>query len=107
MAQDAAELIEIEYEDLPVLVEAERRARKRGGARCMTICRTIWPSTTNTAMREETERAFAGAAHVVKCQLTAQRIAGNPMEPKSCLARYDAADGSLRRLAAEPGHGPT
>ena len=37
------------------------------------------------------EQAFAKAAHIIRVGVTAQRIAGNPMEPKSCLARYDAA----------------
>ena len=35
---------------------------------------------------------------------TAQRIAGNPMEPKSCLARYDAAADIVRYLRPDPGH---
>ena len=39
----------------------------------------------------DADRAFAKAAHVIRVGVTAQRIAGNPMEPKSCLARYDAA----------------
>jgi carbon-monoxide dehydrogenase large subunit len=41
--------------------------------------------------QEKAERAFSEAAHVVRVDLRAQRIAGNPIEPKSCVARYDAA----------------
>src|SRR5262249_61959356 len=39
------------------------------------------------------EAAFAQAAHVARVTLDAQRIAANPMEPKACLAAYDAATG--------------
>ena len=42
--------------------------------------------------RESTATGFAQAAHVVRIELHAQRISGNPMEPKSCIAVYDATD---------------
>ena len=41
--------------------------------------------------RDSTEPGFRDAAHVVRVALHAQRISGNPMEPKSCTALYDAA----------------
>jgi carbon-monoxide dehydrogenase large subunit len=89
-AQDAAELIEIEYEDLPVIVEAAE-----GGASGAVQIHDDVPG--NLALdyeygnRESTDAGFAKAAHTVRVELCAQRIAGNPMEPKSCMARYDAA----------------
>ncbi len=55
-AQDAADLIEIEYRELQAVAEA-----------------------------------FASAAHVTRLTLDSTRVAGNPMEPKACLAAYDAA----------------
>ena len=42
--------------------------------------------------RAATEAAFASAHRVVRVTVEAQRIAGNPMEPKSCLAACDPAD---------------
>jgi aerobic carbon-monoxide dehydrogenase large subunit len=92
IAQDAAELVEIEYEDLPVSVEA-------GEAVAADAVRIHEDVPGNLAFEYEygnqqaAEQALAGAAHVVRVELRAQRIAGNPMEPKSCLARYDAASG--------------
>ena len=41
--------------------------------------------------RQSTDHGFEQAAHIVRVSLRAQRIAGNPMEPKSCIAHYDAA----------------
>ena len=89
-AQDAAELIEVEYEDLPVIVEAS----DAGSDQAVALHDGV---PNNLALdyvygdQEKTERAFSEAAHVVRVDLRAQRIAGNPMEPKSCVARYDAA----------------
>ena len=93
LAQDAAELVEIEYEDLPVVVEAGEAIAD--GA--VTLHEDM---PDNLAFDYEygdwgsTEKGFADAAHVVRVELHAQRIAGNPMEPKSCVAIYDAANES-------------
>ena len=38
----------------------------------------------------KTAEAFAQAAHVTRVALDSQRMVGNPMEPKACLAAYDA-----------------
>ena len=90
LAQDAAERIEIEYEDLPVLVDAAE-------ALAASANRVHEEMPDNLSFEYEygdraaAEQAFAGAAHVVRVAVTAQRISGNPMEPKSCIARYDAA----------------
>ena len=104
LAQDAAELIEIEYEDLPVIVEAAD-----GVAPGATRVHDELPD--NLALdyeygdRQSTEQGFAGAAHVVRVELRAQRIAGNPMEPKSCLAQYDAAKEQFELWAPSQGTG--
>src|SRR5437899_2351228 len=36
------------------------------------------------------DEAFSRAAHVTRVALDSQRVVGNPMEPKACLAAYDA-----------------
>jgi carbon-monoxide dehydrogenase large subunit len=90
IAQDAAELVAVEYEDLPVYVTAD--AALAAGATAIH-----GDAPTNLAFdyeygnRESTEPGFKDAAHVVRVALHAQRISGNPMEPKSCTALYDAA----------------
>jgi aerobic carbon-monoxide dehydrogenase large subunit len=92
-AQDAAERISIEYRDLPPLIEPEDAI-----APSAPLIHADVPG--NLAVdyeygnRAATEAAFAQAAHVVRVELRAQRIAGNPMEPKSCIAAYDAGAGS-------------
>jgi aerobic carbon-monoxide dehydrogenase large subunit len=90
LAQDAAELIVIEYEDLPALVEA-RDAIAEGAMPLHDEVLGNLAFDYEYGDRNSTEPGFAQAAHVVRVELHAQRISGNPMEPKSCIAAYDPA----------------
>jgi aerobic carbon-monoxide dehydrogenase large subunit len=90
IAQDAAELIAIEYEDLPALVEA-RDAIADGAVRLHDEAPDNLAFDYEYGDRASTEPGFAQAAHVVRVEIHAQRISGNPMEPKSCIAAYDPA----------------
>jgi len=88
-AQDAAERIEIEYRDLPVVVDAE--AALAPGAE------QLYPDIPGNLCFDyeygdeaKTAEAFSRAAHVTRLELDSQRMVGNPMEPKACLAAYDA-----------------
>jgi len=91
-AQDGAERIAIEYRDVKAVVTPED-ALAAGAPQLHADV------PGNLAMEYEygaaapVEAAFAQAAHVARVTLEAQRIAGNPMEPKACLATYDAANG--------------
>jgi aerobic carbon-monoxide dehydrogenase large subunit len=91
-AQDGAERIAIEYRDIaPVTTPDDALA---AGAPQLHA-----DVPGNLAMEYEygapapVEAAFANAAHVARVTLDAQRVAANPMEPKACLAAYDAATG--------------
>jgi carbon-monoxide dehydrogenase large subunit len=91
-AQDGAERIAIDYRELAPAITAQD-ALAAGGLQLHSDV------PGNLAMEYEygalapVEAAFAQAAHVARVSLEAQRIAGNPMEPKACLAAYDAATG--------------
>ncbi len=104
IAQDAAELIAIDYEDLPAVVDA----RAAIGAGAVPLHDGM---PDNLAFDyaygdlASTEPGFADAAHVVRVAVHAQRIAGNPMEPKSALALYDAAEGSFELCIPTQGAG--
>ncbi|MGB7543773.1 MAG: xanthine dehydrogenase family protein molybdopterin-binding subunit [Burkholderiales bacterium] len=91
-AQDAAELIEVEYRELPVLVDA--------GEALAPDAPQLYPEIPGNLCYDfeygdeaKTNAAFARAAHVTRLTLDAQRLVGNPMEPKACLAAYDSATG--------------
>ncbi len=92
-AQDAAERIVVDYRDLPALVEPEDALAPSAPALHADAPGNL-AVDYEYGNRAATDAAFAQAALVVRIALRAQRIAGNPMEPKACLAAYDAASGS-------------
>jgi aerobic carbon-monoxide dehydrogenase large subunit len=90
-AKDAAELIEVEFEDLPAVVTAE--AALANGAPA------VWPQNPgNEAFfheigdRRAIKAAFERAAHVVRARLPINRVTANSMEPRGCLASYDKGE---------------
>ena len=102
IAQDAAERVAIEYEDLPALVETAG-ASVAGATRVHDDVPDNLGFAYEYGSREAVDTAMAAAAHVARVELCAQRIAGNPMEPKSALATYDAASGTFDLYAPTQG----
>ena len=101
-AQDAAEAIGIEYQDLPVVVDAAQALR--AGA---PLLHETMPG--NLAFDYDygndaaTGEAIANAAHVTRLTLQSTRISGNPMEPKACVAVHDPASDSYDVYASSQG----
>ncbi|MBS0448137.1 MAG: xanthine dehydrogenase family protein molybdopterin-binding subunit [Proteobacteria bacterium] len=93
-ARDAAEAIMVEYEDLPS-VNDPVRAIEPGAA---VLCDDA-PDNIAAEMRhgkiEETEAAFARAAHTVQLDLVNQRLAPSPMEPRGVVAQVEPDSGRL------------
>jgi carbon-monoxide dehydrogenase large subunit len=89
-AQDAAELVEVEYRDLPVVVSAQDALAP--GA---PLVHDSVPANTvmdfESGDEAKTRAAFEKAARVVELQVDISRVVGNPMEPRACLAAFDAA----------------
>ena len=93
-ARSAAELIEVDYEALPVSVDL-RDAMDPGAAQ-------IWDGAPgNIAVDMErgdeaaTDAALAAAAHVVEVELVNPRVAQVPIEPRVSVASFDNAAGTL------------
>ena len=93
-ARDAAEAVVVDYDELPAVTDAVRATA--GGA--PVLCAEA-PDNIAAEMRHgdaaATERAFAAAAHTVSLDIVNQRLAACPMEPRSCVAVFDAASGRL------------
>jgi carbon-monoxide dehydrogenase large subunit len=89
-AQDAAERIEVEYQDLPVVV-AETAAS--GAVRLHDDIPDNLAFDYDYGDEKAAEDALARAARVVRVTVESTRLAGNPMEPRSCVAAWDAASG--------------
>ena len=88
-AADAAERIAVEYEPLDAVTQAP--------AASAPDAPLLWDEIPgNTCIDgyfgdpEETERAFAAAAHAVALKTQVQRVTGMMMEPRAAVAVYDA-----------------
>ena len=90
-ARDAAELVFVDYEALPAVVEtAEAQAEDAP---------RIWDEAPGNLCldwemgdAEATESVFREAAHVTRLRLVNNRVVVNAMEPRVALAEYDPAD---------------
>jgi carbon-monoxide dehydrogenase large subunit len=88
-AQDAAEAIEVEYRDLPAVVDA-RAALEPGAPQLHDDLPGNLSFDYVYGDEQATEAAFARAAHVTRLELDSTRVSGTPMEPKACVVVYDA-----------------
>ncbi len=92
-ARDAAELIAVDYEVLPAVVDA--RAALQAGA---PVLHEIAPDnkcyTWSIGDKAAVDAAFAQAQHVTKLELLNNRLVPNAIEPRAALGHYSRADDS-------------
>jgi carbon-monoxide dehydrogenase large subunit len=97
-AQDAVELIEVEYDERPAVVDA-RAANEAGAPQLWTeapgnvALDFTWPMDKDGANAQAAAQAIAAAPVVVRLTERQQRIAGATMEPRTATGSYDAATG--------------
>ena len=90
-AQDAAELISVEYEVLAAVVDTAH-ARDPG------LPEVHAGITRNTVFewelgnKAETEAAFARAAHVTRLDIVNNRLVPNALEPRAAIGEYDPGE---------------
>ena len=101
-ALDAAEALPVVYDELPFVLHSED-AMLPGAA-------TVWDEVPGNILVDTrfgdhagTERAFAQAANVVAMDFNIGRVTGVPMEPRACVANYDAATGRYTLHAGSGG----
>jgi carbon-monoxide dehydrogenase large subunit len=87
-AEEALELIEVDYEDLPAVTHQT--------AALGEAAPQLWPEAPGNfcidyelGNRAAVEEAFAKADHVVTLEIVNNRLTGVPMEPRGALAAYD------------------
>lgn len=93
-ARDAADLIVIDYAELPAIVMAED-AVKDGAPLVYDEAANNTSFTLRLGNADETEAAFARAHHVTKLHLHNNRLDAVTMEPRGCLGDFDTSDGRL------------
>ena len=104
-AQDAAETIIVEYEDLPAVMTAEEAIAQGAPQLHPTAPGNLvldWVGGDEAA----TNAAFAKAAKVVKLTAYHSRVIGNPMEPRAAMGVYDAAKDLYLIYGTTQGIGP-
>ena len=92
-AQDAAELIEVEYRDLPPAIHPEE-ALAAGAAQLHDSVPGNLSLESEAGDAAAVDAAFAKAAHVTRLKVEVTRVAPNPMEPRACMVSHDARAGS-------------
>ena len=90
-AQDAVDLIEIEYADLPVAIDMEA-AVAPGASQLHESVPGNMPFEFEAGDKAAAEAAFAQAAHVTRVKMESTRVVPSPMEPRAFVVAYDAKD---------------
>jgi aerobic carbon-monoxide dehydrogenase large subunit len=101
-AQDAAEAVAVDYEELPWIAQIEE-ALAPGAP-------VVWDEAADNVLvdtwfgdAEATERAFAAADHVVEMEFPIGRVTGVPIEPRAALGHWDAETGRYTLWAGSGG----
>ncbi len=89
-AKDAAELIEVDYEVLPVIAVTEAATAPNAPQVWDEVDRNTW-FTLELGDAAATEAAFAKAAHITRRRLVNNRLICNAIEPRATIASYSAA----------------
>jgi aerobic carbon-monoxide dehydrogenase large subunit len=90
-AQDAAELIQVDYEELPAVVSTAEAAAP-GSARVYDDCPDNISFMEPIGDKAACEAGFAKAARVVRQRFIVNRITAVTMEPRGTVARFDRGD---------------
>jgi len=101
-ALDAAEAVEVAYEELPWAASSE--------AALMPDAPAVWDEVPDNILVDTifgvaaaTDRAFSAADHVIEMDLHIGRVTGVPLEPRAALGHYDAASDRYTLYAGSGG----
>ena len=91
-AQDAAEAVAVDYQELPWIAQIKDALAPAAPA--------VWDEMPDNVLVDTffgdaaaTEQAFAAADHIVEMEFNVGRVTGVPMEPRAALGYWDAATG--------------
>jgi carbon-monoxide dehydrogenase large subunit len=102
-AEDAAEGVMVDYNELPAVVTIEA-AMAKGAPLLWKDAPGNIAAQTEFGNKEACDAAFAKAKHVTKLSLYNQRLVPVSMEPRGSIAEFDAASGrvTLRTSCQNP-----
>jgi carbon-monoxide dehydrogenase large subunit len=93
VAEDALELIQVDYEALPVMVDPEKAIEPGAAQLHAAIAGNVAAEFVVEA--GDADAAMASAAHVFRGRFSVGRQAGNPMETRGVVASFDGGTGDL------------
>ena len=93
-AKDAAELVDVQYEPLPAVVDCQK-AHAKSASQLFDDVPENQSFDWSIGDKAKTDEAFKSAATVVKQRLVNQRLITNAIEPRACAASYAPATGDL------------
>jgi aerobic carbon-monoxide dehydrogenase large subunit len=96
-AKDAAELVEVDYEPLPAVVDVSEAGRADAAV--------VWPPAFTADLGNiaayyragdatASDEAFRHASHVTQIRVYSNRVVAHPLEVRGASAEYDAAAGA-------------
>jgi aerobic carbon-monoxide dehydrogenase large subunit len=101
-AQDAAEAVAADYDELPWVARIEEALAPDAPV--------LWDEVPDNVLVDTffgdaaaTERAFAAADHIVEMEFHVGRVTGVPMEPRAALGHWDATTGRYTLWAGSGG----
>src|SRR5213079_1118474 len=87
-AKDGAEAVEVDYEELPAVVDIEFAADPSS-----TKLYDDWKNNiafhVEVGDKADVDAAMKGAHKVVSLKINQQRLVGNPMETRACVTSWD------------------
>jgi len=92
MAEDARDLIEVDYKDLPAVVGFDA-ALAPGAPRIHADAVDNLAFEYESGDEQAVAAAFGRAKFITRLTVDSQRLVGNPLEPRACIADYDNASG--------------
>jgi len=93
-AEDAAELVEVDYEPLPPVMDAEEALRDRTVLHAASGTNKVWEGVFEYG---DVEKAFRQAAHVVHIdRLHCHRFTSTPLENNAIISQWDLSDQRIR-----------
>jgi len=93
-AKAGAEAVVVDYEELPNVVSAVE-AMKDGAPQLHPEAKNNIIFDWEIGEEADVDAAMAAAANIVEIDVVNNRLAPNPMEPRSALAQYDEAEDHL------------
>ncbi len=98
VAEDAAQLVEVDYEELAPIATMEHALDSSRPA--------IWPAPDGNVLQRDhrdygdVDGAFAGADRVVRERFVQHRYSNQPMETRGCVAEVDRVTGTVQYHSA-------